>query len=196
MTRDAERSPGPARARYGSADGIWVAPKAPQTLYVLADFSYGNRGRTAAGLFRSTDGGATWKQCDGGLHKRGVGTLAIDPTNPDHLIVTSGQGVFSTFDAGVTWKETDHRLPRSVYTSSLVTSLAFDELTPTTIYAAGGFGVYRTTDDGNSWHPLNGLPNHGSGFYANPRPLAASPIQSGKVFAGTFNNGIYTYTAP
>jgi photosystem II stability/assembly factor-like uncharacterized protein len=178
------------------AAGIWVAPSAPQTVFVSAVFTYGNRGRIAAGLFRSSDGGATWTQCSSPVRKQGVGTLAIDPTNPDHLIVTSGPGVFSSFDAGVTWKETDQRLPRGIFTSFLVTGLAFDPLQPTTIYAAGGFGVYRTSDSGDSWHPLYGLPSHGTGFYANPRPLAASPSESGKVFAGTFNNGIYAFTAP
>ena len=49
----------------------------PTTLYA---------GTVGGGVFKSTDGGQSWSAVNGGLTKRSVYTLAIDPHDPDHAL--------------------------------------------------------------------------------------------------------------
>ncbi|HUX67541.1 MAG TPA: hypothetical protein VMV31_08625 [Terriglobales bacterium] len=67
---------------------VFADPKSPDTLYV-----------ENTGLFRSTDGGKTFKSIHGG-DSHG---LWIDPTNPTHLMTSSDEGAFISLDNGKTW---------------------------------------------------------------------------------------------
>jgi len=167
---------------------------APQTFYALSDFS--NPGK----LFKSTDAGVTWARVDAGLPTNnglppGFVTLAIDPTNANHVFVSGPRGVFRTSDGGHTWTKANGRLPAHSYHSNL----AIDPHNPATVYASGSWGVYRTIDDGQSWSPIvGGLPPFA--FESNDTPIAAGwllvdPQHPGKLYGGTLYTGIYTYTA-
>jgi photosystem II stability/assembly factor-like uncharacterized protein len=167
---------------------------APQTFYALSDFS--NPGK----LFKSTDAGVTWARVDAGLPTNnglppGFVTLAIDPTNANHVFVSGPRGVFRTSDGGHTWTKANGRLPAHSFHSNL----AIDPHNPATVYASGGWGVYRTIDDGQSWSPIvSGLPPFA--FESNDSPVASGwllvdPQHPGKLYGGTLYTGIYTYTA-
>ena len=59
---------------------------------------------SAAGLYKSTDGGAHWSAINTGLSSTDVRTLAIDPNNGQNLYVgTWGGGVFRSSDGGANW---------------------------------------------------------------------------------------------
>ena len=70
-----------------SVRALAIDPQTPSTLYA----------GTGNGVFRSTDGGASWTAVNSGLTSLAIDTLAIDPQNPSTVFAgTSGGGVFST----------------------------------------------------------------------------------------------------
>jgi len=168
---------------------IFVAPSAPATLYAFGQVKV--QRHVVVGVWKSTDGGATWHESDRGLHQGGGGflALAIDPTNANRVFASGTNGVFLTTDGGRTWSERDHKLPIEPFSNTSAQALAIDPRTPATVYAGGGFGVYRSTNGGLAWYPVNGgLPDFYNGL------LVLDPQQAGKLYAGTFASGFYTYT--
>ncbi len=83
-------------------------------------------GAEDAALFRSDDGGQSWKELPGlraqrgsqwqpGAGGLGLHTILLDPTNPKRIFVAiSAAGAFRTDDGGVTWKPINRGL-RSKY---------------------------------------------------------------------------------
>jgi hypothetical protein len=64
-----------------------IDPAAPATLYVG---TYGD------GVFKSTDGSATWRVLSSGLSNTGVSAITVDPVHPARVYAgTSGGGVFA-----------------------------------------------------------------------------------------------------
>jgi uncharacterized repeat protein (TIGR01451 family) len=60
---------------------------------------------TFAGLFKSTNGGATWNPSGFGLTTLNIQQLRIDPNTPTTIYAaTAGAGVFKSMDAGATWQ--------------------------------------------------------------------------------------------
>lgn len=59
---------------------------------------------TEDGLFRSDDGGASWRESDRGLGRWLATAVAFDPKDPSHLVAgTGGSGVFESRDGGASW---------------------------------------------------------------------------------------------
>ena len=131
-----------------------------------------------SGVFRSTDGGVTWKAT--GLTSR-VDALAIDPLTPSTLYAgTSYVGsIFKSTDRGDTWKPTvNEELPGAP-------ALVIDPVTPSTLYVGTGSGVFKSTDAGASWNALNtGLAN------LSVTALVIDPIAPSTLYAGT-TGGVY-----
>jgi hypothetical protein len=70
----------------GDVRSLAIDPSTPATLYA---------GRLNGGVFKSTDGGATWSASNTGLTNFNVPSLAIDPLTPATLYAgTQGNGVF------------------------------------------------------------------------------------------------------
>src|SRR4026209_625749 len=98
----------------GSTGCVAVADSDPKVIY-LGTGSDGVRSNvsTGRGIYKSTDGGATWKFI--GLYNAGqIGAVRIHPTNPDIVWIAAGgdifkpndeRGVFKTTDGGKTWRK-------------------------------------------------------------------------------------------
>jgi photosystem II stability/assembly factor-like uncharacterized protein len=117
-------------------------PKNPATLYA----------GTPEGLFKSTDGAASWKrlQVAGGVY-----AITVDPRNPSHLFVSASakyahSPLLESRDGGASWSA----VSRFPYVS-VVGGLWIDPSTsPSTVYAAGhGWvgGFFRSGDGGKTW---------------------------------------------
>lgn len=114
---------------------IVISPKDPMTAYVAVVGDLWQRS-AERGLYKTTDGGKTWKavlQAAAPYQDRvGCGDVAMDSTNPDIIVAalyarqrtpwsfTSGPdatdgkdvgGVFKSTDGGTTWKKLEHGLP-------------------------------------------------------------------------------------
>lgn len=139
-----------AAPAYSSHNGVPISalaidPLTPSTLYAA----------TPGGVFKSTNGGASWRAS--GLSS--VSSLVIDPLTPTTLYAGSG-GVFKSTDGGANWNPTARLFAAwsGWAQAGAVSTLAIDPQTPTTLYA-GTLGspidvvgdLYRSLDGGQSW---------------------------------------------
>jgi photosystem II stability/assembly factor-like uncharacterized protein len=72
-----------------------IDPLAPNTLYAAVEL---------LGVYKTTDGGASWAAANNGLPSLRVAALAVDPVSPDTVFAgTLDQGVFVSVDGGASW---------------------------------------------------------------------------------------------
>src|SRR6267154_2723906 len=105
---------------------IAIDPKNPGTIYVAAPGPLWSDG-TERGLYKSIDGGQTWKKILYINEKAGCADVAIDPSNPDIIYASTwefrrlpysfnsggnGSGMYKSLDGGKTWKELSNGLPK------------------------------------------------------------------------------------
>ncbi len=104
------------------------------------------------GLFRSDDGGRTWKKVSLVAKQSHVDVMAVIPDRKDPktiYVATHEAGVLKSIDGGVTWKELNKGLG-----GLDVHALAIDPTAPAKLHAAvrdKREGIYRTTDGGAKW---------------------------------------------
>ena len=98
----------------GSTGSVAVADSDPNIIYLgTGSDSVRSNVSTGRGMYKSTDGGETWKFI--GLYNAGqIGAVRIHPTNPDIVWVAAGgdifksndeRGIFKTTDGGQTWRK-------------------------------------------------------------------------------------------
>ncbi|MFC1994870.1 WD40/YVTN/BNR-like repeat-containing protein, partial [Chloroflexota bacterium] len=109
----------------------------------------------ALGIYKSTDGGETWVEKNGGLESssKNINAILVSPQNPDiAYAATPDQGVLKTDDGGESWSLVNNGLM-----SLVVESLAINPENPNIIYAglAEGVGIFKTTDGGELWEAIN-----------------------------------------
>nr|WP_042292069.1 hypothetical protein [Nonlabens ulvanivorans] len=124
------------------------------------------------GVFKTTDGGKTWKKILYTNDKSGAADLVMDPTNPNKLIAAmwehkrdpwffksggEGSGLYMTHDGGENWKKiTDEDgLPKGEL-GRIGVAIAPSE--PNVIYAlveAKKNALYKSTDGGFKWKKIN-----------------------------------------
>jgi len=140
---------------------VAVAPSRPDTVYIgTGSNTLGN------GVYRSDDGGATWRQA-GLTDTKFITGLLIDPRNPDIVIAGAGsggnfgsmvfynndpsaaRGVYRTDDGGRTWA---HTLFVDDATSAIDLAMTADS--PAVVYASLSNGLYRSDDQGRTWAKL------------------------------------------
>ena len=177
---------------YGDGDGI----EAMKTVWSLATGPDGTiyAGVEPAGLFRSTDGGASWSHVEGLTNHPtrptwapGAGglilhTIVAHPSDPARVWVgISAVGVFETRDGGASWEprnqgvRADFNPDPFPVTGQCVHKFAPAAGEPETLYQQNHCGQYRSTDGGEHWTDLsrNGLPSEfGFSLVAHPRDPA------------------------
>jgi photosystem II stability/assembly factor-like uncharacterized protein len=171
---------------------IAVDPANPATVYAGLD----DGSAVTSGLFRSTDGGATWSNTN--LTQSAVALFAIDPSNPQILYAeTEGhstqpagfQGLFKSIDGGQTWFPINAGLEGLIGVRSATGSaLIIDPANPSVLYlATSGGGIFRSIDGGAGWGPFNdGLTSLAI------RALAVASGSSHAVYAATAG-GVFKY---
>jgi uncharacterized protein (TIGR03437 family) len=156
-----------------------------------------------AGIYRSTDAGATWTLVAGG----GQGTRVIfNPANPSQVFATisgvvsstyalvAGLGVFVSNDAGATWTLSNGT---GVNTISVANSgrieLAMAPSNPLILYASvtnnnpspgNLLGFYTSTDGGQNWTMLTSTPDYCQPQCWYDNALAVDPTNPSIVYAG------------
>jgi photosystem II stability/assembly factor-like uncharacterized protein len=100
---------------------------------------------TSKGVFKSDDGGSSWRLLG---RITGVLGLAVDPNSPSTAYAGTRHGVRKSIDGGETW--TAASLPGKV-----VSVIAVHPQTSSTVFAASGSTIYRSTDSGTTWTPLS-----------------------------------------
>lgn len=149
-------------------------------------------GIAEGGMFKSTDGGASWQALNTLPVSPTINAIAIDPTNTAVLYAAAPYaGIIKSDDRGATW-----RLLASLQTMNMlfVAALALDP--PGNIYAAGppymtGSLVERSSDGGMSWfHASAGLPGVGE-VEVFTIALAADPAVHQTLYTNPPFAGVY-----
>ena len=133
---------------------LWGTRRPPWSIYPPSYIPGG-------GVFKSTDGGSTWKPLENGIPVEGRGRigLAIARSNPKRIYAivdaTKG-GLYRSDDAGATWtliSDQKRLWGRGWYFSKVVA----DPRDPDTVYVSNT-SVYKSTDAGKTWTAIKGAP--------------------------------------
>ena len=110
------------------ATDLVIDPRDPNVLYAAmyqrlrSAFGF-NGGGPGSAIYKTTDGGATWKKLENGIPSGDKGRigLSISQSKPDVLIAlvehATESGTYRTDDAGATWRRTSRTNPRPMYYS-------------------------------------------------------------------------------
>ncbi|MFZ0061072.1 MAG: Ig-like domain-containing protein, partial [Pyrinomonadaceae bacterium] len=134
----------------GRVRAIILHPSDPQVMWL---------GSVSGGIWKTTNGGASWAPLADFMANLAVSSMAIDPTNPNILYAGTGEGyfngdsirgagVFKTTDGGTTWNQ----LPSTATPDwFFVDRLAISPANSQIVLAATRSGIWRSTDGGTSW---------------------------------------------
>ena len=129
-------------------DHILFDPQHPATVYVAAWSLYN---ADSGDVFRSDDGGATWRALPG-IHGKSIRAMAMAASDPRTLVVGALDGVFRSSDGGQSWQRIS---PMNHAEIKNIESLAIDPANPNIIYAGTWHLPWKTDDGGASWHSIS-----------------------------------------
>jgi photosystem II stability/assembly factor-like uncharacterized protein len=164
----------------GSVLAVAVDPADPRIVYAGTD--------EFNGVFKSTDGGASWRTARKGLEVPIViDALAVDPSHPQTVFAGTGQGtgVFKSTDGGASWRQ-DNGVPNRFPSDAFVNALALDPRNGSVVYAGTSDGLLKTTNAGRTWTVAN------KDLWADV--LAIDPKDSSTIYAGTIGDGLFKST--
>lgn len=152
-------------------------------LSLVMDARNGNfmlMGTDVGGVYRSLDGGENWEQASVGMDCRGACAMAVDPENPNHVLLVGANsmtseynGIYVSMDQAETWERTykaNLRGYRDIRDQIVFDPGSFNGEICTTAYwsrstgADFGYGeqgedlagLYKTTDGGYHWELIPG----------------------------------------
>jgi hypothetical protein len=106
-------------------------------------------------IYRTANGGDTWRQITRDLPDRFPTDLAVDPNNDLIAYVTFGgfetSHVFRTEDGGDTWQDIGQNLP-----DIPTWSITVNPNNSSHLFAGNEIGVYQSIDSGKNWQNING----------------------------------------
>jgi len=165
---------------------------------------------SAAGAFRTDDGGKTWKPINRGLKSQYIPDptaevghcvhhIAMNPSRPGVLFMQKHWDVMRSDDAGDNWKEVSGNLPTDF---GFVIDVHAHE--PETIYVVpiksdgehfvpeGKLRVYRSRTGGNEWEPLTkGLPQKDCYVNVLRDAMAVDSLDKCGIYFGTTGGQVY-----
>ena len=175
VTRDGGKSWTTIPSMKGkSIRALTIAPSNPKVLVAGA----------LDGVYRSTDGAATWHKISPENHAeiKNIESIAIDPKNPDVIYAGTWHLPWKTDDGGKTW----HHIKEGVIDDSDVFSIIVDYANPSTVFASACSGIYKSETSGNLFHKITGIP----ATARRTRVLMQDPQNPQVVYAGT-TEGLY-----
>ncbi len=134
---------------------------------------------TLEGVFRSSDGGDSWKLVSPPNHPdiKNIQSVAIDPKDPNTIYAGTWHLAWKTGDGGGTWKQ----INRGMIDDSDVFSIIVDPQRPAVVYASACSGIYKSESAGELFAKVQGIP-----FSARrTRVLKQDPNRPDVVYAGT-----------
>ncbi len=180
---------------------IILDPKDPKRIFIAI---------SAAGAFRTDDGGASWKPINKGLRSQYIPDptaeighcvhhVAMNPARPNVLFMQKHWDVMRSDDAGDQWKEISGNLPTDF---GFVIDVHAHE--PETVYVVpiksdgehyvmdGKLRVYRSRTGGNEWEPLTkGLPQKDCYVNVLRDAMAVDSLDKCGVYFGTTGGQVY-----
>ena len=180
---------------------IVLDPSNPQRMFIAI---------SAAGAFRTDDGGATWVPINQGLRSphipdpaadvgHCVHRIAMHRSRPQTLFMQKHWDVMRTDDAGDSWREvsgnlpTDFGFPIDVHAHEPETIYVVPIKSDSEHYPPDGkLRVYRSRSGGNEWEALtNGLPQRDCYVNVLRDAMAVDALDSCGVYFGTTGGQVY-----
>ena len=177
-------------------------PSNPQRIYIAI---------SAAGTFRTDDGGMTWRAINRGLKSKYelpdpdaevghcVHRIAMHPTRPNVLFMQKHWDVMRSDDAGESWHEISGNLP-----TDFGFPIDVHAHEPETVYVVpiksdsehfppdGKLRVYRSRTGGNEWEALtNGLPQHDCYVNVLRDAMTVDSLDPCGIYFGTSGGQVY-----
>lgn len=119
---------------------VQVDPFSPETVYAA----------TLAGLYKTTNGGASWVRIGEALPDQMIVAMVLDRAKSGVVYVAGRDGIHRTEDGGGSWVALNEGLA-----TTNVRSLVQSAIDPTIWYAGtNGSGLYRSTNGGMRWDPM------------------------------------------
>ena len=175
---------------------ILIDPKDSKVVYVAAQGPLWAKGGDR-GLYKTTDGGATWNRVLTIDDYTGVSDIAFDPRDSGVIYASAyqrfrrvwalidgglGSGIHKSVDGGATWNKLENGLPKE--TMGRI-GIAVSPAAPDTVYAIieaagkdGGF--YRSTDAGGNWKKMGDHVSTSPQYY---QEIVADPEVPGRVYS-------------
>ena len=154
-------------------------------------------GAASGGVWKSMDGGTTFKPVFDRQKVQSIGAIAVDPSNPRTVWVGSGEswtrnsvsigdGIYKSTDGGATW--THMGLPKSERITRIVVSPKDGNVVYACVPGAlwsdsPDRGLYKTVDGGKSWDLILTGPNLSTGCST----LAMDPANPQVLYAGLWD---------
>ena len=181
---------------------IIIDPKNPKRIYIAI---------SAAGAFRTEDGGETWKPINKGLKSQFelpdsdaevghcVHRIALHPSRPDTLFMQKHWDIMRTDNAGGEWKEvsgnlpTDFGFPIDVHAHEAETIYVVPITSDSLHYPPNGkLRVYRSKTGGNEWEALTkGLPQKDCYVNVFRDAMAVDTLEDCGIYFGTTGGQVY-----
>ncbi|MGA9852981.1 MAG: hypothetical protein WBR15_08635 [Gammaproteobacteria bacterium] len=187
------RNIGPAVAG-GRVSVVTGIPGNPNIYYV---------GAASGGVWKSSDGGDTWKAIFEHGDSASIGAMSVSPSNPNLLWVGTGEanirndtitgaGVYYSPDAGKTWEF------KGLKDAGQIAGIVIDPKNPGTVFVAAlgdpwgpnpERGVFRTTDGGKTWQKVLHVDDS-----TGASSLVMEPGNPQVLFAGMWSARRYPWT--
>lgn len=146
-------------------------------------------GTPGGGVWKTINGGRTWKPIFDEAHVASIGALALAPSNPDIIYVgtgeeTVGDGMYKSTDAGKTWTHIGLNDVR------YISAILIDPKDPNIVIVSArdyfvpgpARGIFKTTDGGRTWKKV---------FYKDEKTsvvdLEVAPDEPRTIYAATYN---------
>lgn len=182
----------------GRVTAIAVDPRSSNTVYL---------GTANGGVWKTTNGGASWTPLTENMPSQAIGAIAIAPSNPNVVYVGTGEasfgldnyygvGIYKSTDGGRTWQH----LGQDVFTGLGTSRIVVHPQNSNLVYAAMSLtgvsgpsapirGVYRSTDGGKSWKVLIGCRD-----CAGASDVIMDPKHPNVLYAAFWSYGIFKST--
>jgi hypothetical protein len=181
---------------------IIIDPKNPKRIYIAI---------SAAGAFRTEDGGLTWQPINKGLQSQFelpdpdaevghcVHRIALHPSRPDVLFMQKHWDIMRSDNSGDHWREvsgnlpTDFGFPIDVHTHEPETIYVVPITSDSLHYPPDGkLRVYRSKTGGHEWEPLTkGLPQQNCYVNVLRDAMAVDSLDDCGIYFGTTGGQVY-----
>ncbi len=175
---------------------IVIDPRNSNVVYVAAQGPLWNDGGER-GLYKTTDGGQTWKRVLHISEMTGISDLVYDPRDPDVLVVSAYQrrrhvwtlinggpesGIHKSTDGGATWRQIKSGLPSEDLGRI---GLAISPANPDVLYAIveaanDSSGFFRSMDRGENWEKRSKYVSGSPQYY---QELVCDPKEANRVYS-------------
>jgi len=154
-------------------------------------------GAVEGGVWKTTDGGATWKPIADDQPSLAIGSIALDPKFPDTVYVGTGEenfcydcyygaGILKSTNGGASWMPI-----QGPFLHLSIGSLAISPTDSQVILGTAGNGIYRSPDGGATWTRV--LTGTGTSVVFHPTDGNTAYAGLGNI-SGSSTNGVYKST--